>query len=261
MKHIPRKRFGQHFLTDHSVIDQIIEAINPQKDDFMIEIGPGQGAITHPIMNYLNHLDVVEIDRDLIQALKVRYAVSQKITIHESDALKFDFGQFDRPARIIGNLPYNISTPLLFHLLNFKDKIIDCHFMLQKEVVDRIASLPSESEYGRLSVMLQADFYAASLFDVLPDAFFPPPKVHSAIIRLIPIPEEKKKYKVNESFAKIVTMAFSQRRKTIRNTLITILNDDDFKALNLDSKLRAENLSVADFCTISNYVEKKNESL
>lgn len=252
MKHIPRKRFGQHFLVDQGVIHAIVNAIAPKPDDVLVEIGPGLGAITKPLLERIPHLHVVELDRDIIARLKKEYP-TERLGIHEGDALKFDFGVIAREAkpppqiRICGNLPYNISSPLMFHLMDYAEHISDMTFMLQKEVVDRMVAAPSTPDYGRLSVMLQRRFHMESLFDVPPDAFDPPPKVDSAIVRMIPKQPGEYPELDEARFAEIVVTAFSQRRKTLRNTLGKLFDDDAFKSAGIDSGLRAENLSVSDF--------------
>ncbi len=253
MKHIPRKRFGQHFLVDDGIIRAIINAIHPQPADLMVEIGPGLEAMTKPLMQHLDHLHVVEIDRDMVSRLQNNYP-AKRMTIHSVDALTFNFGSLGSPLRVVGNLPYNISTPLLFHLADFAQQISDMVFMLQKEVVERMVAAPSTADYGRLSVMLQYRYEMELLFLVPPESFEPPPKVESAIVRMLPLAAEKLSAKDEVQFAKIVLAAFSQRRKTIRNTLMHFLNAEDFAKLNIDSTLRAENLSVEDFVAIANYL-------
>ena len=258
MKHVAKKRFGQNFLTDQAIISSLVEAINPQADDLMVEIGPGLGALTQPLLKKLNHLHVVEIDRDIIQWMESFYDLS-KLTIHNSDALKFNFSELaklspDHKIRVTGNLPYNISTPILFHLLDNVSSIIDMHFMLQKEVVERMVAEPSTPEYGRLSVMLQYRLNMEYLITVPPEAFDPAPKVESAFVRCIPHHPLPYPAKDEALFAKIVTAAFSQRRKTLRNTLKALLDDAGFEALNINSQLRAENLSVEQFVAIANFL-------
>jgi 16S rRNA (adenine1518-N6/adenine1519-N6)-dimethyltransferase len=213
--HVARKRFGQHFLTDEGVIHAIVAAIAPQPDDLMVEIGPGQAALTAPLLDHLHHLHAVELDRDLAPRLAKRFG--SRITVHAADALQFDFGSLGAPLRVAGNLPYNISSPLLFHLMQWAERITDQHFMLQKEVVDRMVAQAGESDYGRLSVMLQARYHMESLFDVAPQAFDPPPKVNSAIVRMIPLPAPQ--VRDWPAFGKVVAQAFSQRRKMLRNTM------------------------------------------
>lgn len=258
MKHIAKKRFGQNFLTDQGVIYSLVEAISPKVDDLIVEIGPGLGALTQPLLKQLNHLHVVEIDRDIISWMETFYP-KDKITIHNSDALKFNFSELAKLSpshkiRVTGNLPYNISTPILFHLLNNIDNIIDMHFMLQKEVVERMVAAPSTSEYGRLSVMLQYKLKMDYLITVPPEAFDPAPKVESAFVRCVPHAALPYLAKDEALFAKIVTAAFGQRRKTVRNTLKAYLDDAGFDALDINPQLRAENLSVAQFVSIANFL-------
>ena len=258
MKHIAKKRFGQNFLTDQGVIYSLVEAISPKADDLMVEIGPGLGALTQPLLKKLNHLHVVEIDRDIISWMESFYP-KDKLTIHNSDALKFNFAELatlspDNKIRVTGNLPYNISTPILFHLLDNVGNIIDMHFMLQKEVVERMVADPSTSEYGRLSVMLQYRLKMEYLITVPPEAFDPAPKVESAFVRCVPHKVLPYPAKNEALFGKIVTAAFGQRRKTLRNTLKEYLDDAGFTAVGIDSGLRAENLSVEQFVSIANFL-------
>ena len=248
--HKAKKKFGQNFLVDEQIIADIIRAIRPEPGDNMVEIGPGLGALTRPLLKLLNTLHVVEIDRDIIARLKTDYP-QDKIVIHEGDALKFDFAGLPAPLRIVGNLPYNISSPLLFHFSDYAARITDMHFMLQNEVVERMVAAPSTPEYGRLSVMLQYRFYMEKLIDVPPDSFRPAPKVDSAIVRMIPIPADKITVKDEALFAKVVSAAFGQRRKTLRNTLKSRLGEADFAQLGIDAQLRAENLGVAEFASIT----------
>lgn len=258
MKHIPKKRFGQNFLTDQAIIGSLISAIHPKADDVMVEIGPGLGAMTKPLLAKLNHLHVVELDRDIVTWMQGHYP-ADKLTIHNIDALKFDFSSIkiseEKPKiRVVGNLPYNISTPILFHLLENVSTITDMHFMLQKEVVERMVAAPSTPAYGRLSVMLQYRLKMEYLLTVPPDAFDPAPKVESAFVRAIPFAQLPQPAKDEKLFAHIVLAAFGQRRKTLRNTLKGIVDDAGFEALGIDSKLRAENLSVAAFVNIANHL-------
>lgn len=258
MKHIAKKRFGQNFLTDQSIITSLIDAINPKLDEIIVEIGPGLGALTKPLLAKINHLNVVEIDRDIVSWMQNEYqkpAYAQNIIdVHNIDVLKFDFKTLGNHIRVVGNLPYNISTPILFHLLENLACITDMHFMLQKEVVDRMVAVPSTPEYGRLSVMLQYYLQMEYLITVPPESFEPAPKVESAFVRCVPHVTTPYVAEDVSLFSKIVLSAFGQRRKTIRNTLKDFLNDHDFIALNLDSQLRAENLSTQQFVSISNYV-------
>jgi 16S rRNA (adenine1518-N6/adenine1519-N6)-dimethyltransferase len=258
MKHIAKKRFGQNFLTDQGVIYSLVEAISPKADDLLVEIGPGLGALTQPLLKKLNHLHVVEIDRDIIAWMESFYP-KDKLTIHNADALKFNFAELanlspDNKIRVTGNLPYNISTPILFHLLDNVGSIIDMHFMLQKEVVERMVADPSTSEYGRLSVMLQYRLKMEYLITVPPEAFDPAPKVESAFVRCVPHKVLPYPAKNEALFSKIVTAAFGQRRKTLRNTLKAYLDDAGFTAVGIDSGLRAENLSVEQFVSIANFL-------
>ena len=253
MAHKPRKRFGQNFLVDHQVINQIISTIAPKKDDNIIEIGPGKGALTFPLAEYLEHLSVIEIDRDLISILEAQN--NQKISIYNSDALAFDFNQFSKKLRIVGNLPYNISSPLLFHLLSYKDNIIDMTFMLQKEVVERIVASPGSKSYGRLSVVMQAFFDAELMFVVPKDSFDPQPKIESAILYLktksAPLVQNLK------PLENIVKLAFSQRRKTLKNCLKSKLNQSQTK---IDLSQRAEMLTLENFVILMNDYEKQNRN-
>ncbi len=258
MKHIAKKRFGQNFLTDQGVIASLVEAISPKADDLMVEIGPGLGALTKPLLQRLNLLHVVEVDRDIIAWMQNEYVKpaynKNVITIHNADALKFDFSSLGTNLRVTGNLPYNISTPILFHLLDNVSHIRDMHFMLQKEVVERMVAEPSTPAYGRLSVMLQYRLEMIYLITVPPEAFEPAPKVESAFVRCVPHATLPCVANDEAIFAKIVTAAFGQRRKTLRNTLKGLLDDDGFIALNINPQLRAENLAVADFVVIANYL-------
>jgi len=253
--HRPRKRFGQHFLMDPGVIDAIVNAIAPSDVDVLVEIGPGQGAITRSLAARAGTLHAVELDRDLAARLRKEYAASSKVTIHEADALKFDFGALGESLRIVGNLPYNISTPLLFHLLGVRSHIVDMHFMLQKEVVDRMAAGPGSKTYGRLSIMLGCHFQIDALFDVDRQAFEPPPDVTSAVVRLVPLP--KGTYVINdeERLSRLVVQAFSQRRKTIRNSLRQVADEAMLKSAGIDPGLRPEAISIADYVRLANTLE------
>lgn len=255
-KHIPRKRFGQHFLTDHDVINAIVHAIRPRSGDTVVEIGPGLGALTRPLLEHLPHLHLVELDRDIIARLQRAYP-SERVTIHAGDALLFEFGTLGENLRIVGNLPYNISTPLLFHLADFAPHIADMHFMLQKEVVDRMAADPGTRDFGRLTVMLQYRFSIETLFDVAADAFDPPPKVVSAVVRLVPRAASDMNALDLGLLENVVATAFGQRRKTLRNTLGSLLSADDFNQLDIDPTRRAETLAVADFVRIANHIYRK----
>ena len=283
----------------------IVRAIRPAPDDLMVEIGPGLGALTRPLLQQLPHLHVVEIDRDIVARLHQEFSAS-KLTVHQADALKFDFAALldvspicdselgppspsplggegrgegvsvpaqvvancrklvrgnENKLRVVGNLPYNISTPLLFHLSGYAERISDLHFMLQKEVVERMVAAPSTPDYGRLSVMLQCRFEMELLFIVPPEAFRPAPKVESAIVRMRPLERAVVAEGDKQLFAAIVAAAFSQRRKTLRNTLAKYLKQEDFAALEIDPQQRAENLSVADFVRITHFVGRMSAAL
>lgn len=252
--HTARKRFGQHFLHDKQIIQRLVDVIAPLPSDHLVEIGPGQGALTVPVLKMAGTLDAIELDRDLIPALKSRCADKGHLIVHEADALAFDFATLvqDKKLRIIGNLPYNISTPLIFHLLTFASHIVDMHFMLQKEVVDRIAATPNDEAYGRLSIMVQYHCQVTSLFDISPHAFYPPPQVNSSVVRLVPLPEIPFRAMDYPHFEMIVREAFSHRRKTLRNALKNIMFDEDWETISIDSHLRPEELGVEDYVKISN---------
>ena len=234
--HRPRKRFGQHFLHDPRILEKIVDALDLQPADFVVEIGPGEGALTNRLLNKVGKLELIEIDRDLAARLS-----SLNFKVHQADALEFDYSVFPRGVRIVGNLPYNISTPLLFHLARYAERVRDMHFMLQLEVVERMVAQHSTPEYGRLSVALQARFKMKKLFNVSKGAFNPPPKVESAVVRLEPLPNIMK---IDED---LLRRAFSARRKTLRNALPGI----DFAALGIDPGLRPENLSPEDYLRLS----------
>lgn len=254
MNHIPRKRFGQNFLHDAHVIDKILAAIAPQPGQDLIEIGPGQGAITLPLLERCGRLQAIELDRDLLDPLAQRAAPVGELAIHNRDALRTDFCALRREQqrlRVVGNLPYNISTPLLFHLLEQADCIEDMHFMLQKEVVERMAAGPGTEHYGRLSVMLQFRCKVEPLFNIGPGAFRPAPKVESAFVRLLPYRVLPVPVRDAAVFARVVQLAFGQRRKTLRNTLKGVLDDADFAALGLDPQIRAERLSLTQFAQLA----------
>ncbi len=263
--HVARKRFGQNFLVSAGVIHRIVDAIAPRAGDTVVEIGPGLGALTEPLLARISHLHVVEIDRDLIARLRQRWPAG-RLTIHEGDALEFDFGalQGAGPLKIVGNLPYNISSPLLFHLVGYAPVVHDMHFMLQKEVVDRMVAEPGSSAFGRLSVMLQYRYHMECLFIVPPESFSPPPKVDSAIVRLIPRDRQKvgaedtvqgtgnDTAKDEALFARVVAAAFSQRRKMLRNTLRGMISEANLAALGIAPTARAEELGVADYVRLAN---------
>ena len=251
----PRKRFGQNFLVDHGVVAAIVAAIDPRPGEHVVEIGPGRGALTEPLLNRLGQLHAVEVDRDLCTALQARFG-PDKLILHQGDALEFDYASLPAPLRVVGNLPYNISTPLLFHLVQFAARCRDLHFMLQNEVVERMVAAPSSAAYGRLSVMLQYRFDIERLFGVPPESFYPVPKVQSAIVRLRPLSLAARAGRgmaIDEQlFARLVTSAFTQRRKTLRNALSGLVSAGQLEALGIEAGLRPENLSVADFVAIAN---------
>ena len=246
----PRKRFGQHFLTDRHYLERIVAAIGPRPGDTMVEIGPGTGILTEELARVLDHLDVVEIDRDLAAALRNRYDAA-KVTVHEGDALEFDFASLPAPLRVAGNLPYNVSTPILFRMAGLAARIADCTFLLQKEVVDRMAAAPDTPDYGRLSVMLQYRFEVEPLLRVPPGAFTPPPKVDSAVVRMVPLGLDRPVARDENRFAAVVMAAFSQRRKTLRNAVRSLVTDATFVAAGIDPSRRGETLSVKEFITLS----------
>jgi len=253
--HIVRKRFGQHFLHDKHIIQRLVDAINPESSQHLVEIGPGQGALTLPILKAVGQLDVIEIDWDLIPALKIRCLGKGALIAHQADALEFDFTtllQETELLRIIGNLPYNISTPLIFHLLKFAPHIHDMHFMLQKEVVDRLAASPGDSAYGRLGIMVQYHCKVTALFHVPPSAFYPPPQVDSSVVRLVPYHDIAHRAVDYNFFTQLVKQAFSQRRKTLRNSLKSLVSDADWEKVDIDPHLRPEELAVADYVKLSN---------
>lgn len=251
--HQARKRFGQNFLHDPSVIESIVRAINPGPDDALVEIGPGLGALTEEMLAVNPHLQVVELDRDLIPVLRTKFFNYPDFRIHEADALKFDFGQLadGKPLRIIGNLPYNISTPLIFHLLGHAGVVQDMHFMLQKEVVQRMSAMPGDNNYGRLGIMTQYFCRVQPLFEVGPGAFRPAPKVDSAIVRLVPhktLPHPAKDYGTLQA---VVRTAFSARRKTLRKALGGMVTVEQLHSIGINDGLRPENLSLAEYVAIA----------
>lgn len=259
MSHTPRKRFGQNFLHDQAIIYNILGGLQAEAHEHWLEIGPGQGALTQPLLEKGLKLDVVELDRDLVAWLQKQYANHPRLTIHSADALRFDFNSLVKVGeklRVIGNLPYNISTPLLFHLLENTAIIEDMTFMLQKEVVERICAAPGSKTYGRLSIMMQ--YYCATeyLFDVPPESFDPPPKVTSAIIRLTP--HQQPPVVVNDlpQLSIIITQAFMQRRKTLRNALKKVIDEQSLLKLGIDPVRRPETLTLMDFATISNTIQQ-----
>lgn len=258
--HTARKRFGQNFLTDNNVINSIVGAISPDNDHVMVEIGPGLGALTEPVAESIDNLTVVELDKDLVERLQSHPELKDKLTIHQGDAMQFDFASLAQPGKtmkVFGNLPYNISTPLMFHLFEFAHLIETMHFMLQKEVVLRLSASPGTKAYGRLTVMAQYYCQVVPVLEVPPGSFVPPPKVDSAVVRLLPYTEKPYPCKDVEVMRNLVTQAFSMRRKTLRNNLKQQLNDADFEQLGIDSSLRPEQISVAQYVSMANLLCEK----
>ncbi len=277
MKHIPKKRFGQNFLADQNVLHEIIRAIAPKVDDLMVEIGPGQGAMTRLLLEHLDRLQVVELDRDLVALLTKQFS-ADKLQIYSGDALQFDFASIshviadtdelpaaaegrgseqERPLRrlrVVGNLPYNISSPLLFHLADCADIVIDQHFMLQKEVVERMVAEPGSRDYGRLSVMLQWRYRMDLLFIVPPEAFDPPPKVESAIVRMVPIDSPLACRR--QLLEQVVTKAFSQRRKVIRNCLAGMFSEQQLIDAGIDPQLRPEAIALPQYVALAQMLDQ-----
>lgn len=255
--HKARKRFGQNFLHDHNVIENIVANLQIEPGDHIVEIGPGKGALTEAILKADVMLDIVEIDRDLVALLKQKFRTQENLQIISADALQFDFSSLlkkNQKLRMIGNLPYNISTPLMFHLFENFSCIKDMHFMLQKEVVNRISANPGSKKYGRLSVMSQYYCSVEPLFEVDPESFTPSPKVLSAVVKLVPHDQPPVQINSLTNLNKCVTQAFSQRRKTLRNSLKSLISEENIKALSIDPGLRAESISLNDFAKLSNFV-------
>ncbi len=261
--HTARKRFGQNFLHDESVIQNIVAAIYPQKEQFLVEIGPGLGALTEPVAERVERLTVIELDRDLAERLRHHPFLHQKLNVIESDAMQFDFARLyideklaekNQKLRVFGNLPYNISTPLMFHLFSYHNVIQDMHFMLQKEVVKRLCAAPNNKAYGRLTIMAQYFCQVMPVLEVPPSAFKPAPKVDSAVVRLVPhqtLPHPVKDlYWLN----RVCSQAFNQRRKTLRNALSVLFSPENLTALSIDLNARAENLSIADYVRLADWL-------
>ena len=261
--HTARKRFGQNFLHDTHVIQNIVAAICPQKDQFLLEIGPGLGALTEPVAERIDRLTVLELDRDLAERLRHHPFLHQKLNVIETDAMQFDFAQLyaseklaeeQQKIRVFGNLPYNISTPLMFHLFKFCDIIQDMHFMLQKEVVKRLCAAPNSKAYGRLTIMTQYFCQVMPVLEVPPSAFKPAPKVDSAVVRLIPHQQLSHAVKDLYWLNRVTAQAFNQRRKTLRNALSTLISPENLTALSIDLNARAENLSIADYARLADWL-------
>jgi 16S rRNA (adenine1518-N6/adenine1519-N6)-dimethyltransferase len=252
--HRPRKRFGQHFLVDDEVISLIVEAIAPQASDTLVEIGPGEGAITQQLAERSGKFHAIEFDRDLAAGLKRRYAAKENVVVHQADALNFQYDRVGDRLRIAGNLPYNISTPLLFHLVEFRHCIFDMHFMLQKEVVDRITAEPGSKAYGRLTIMLACFLESVALFDVGQTSFRPPPKVMSSVLRMRPHASGKLDIKHPQQLSALVLQAFGKRRKTIHNALKGLASDTQLAASGIDPGSRPEQVAVKNWIELSEQV-------
>jgi len=253
--HRPRKRFGQHFLRDPGVIDAIMRAIGPATGDTVVEIGPGDAALTKPLSAKVAALHAIELDRDLARRLRQSFAAHPNVTIHEADALTFDYASLGGSLRVVGNLPYNISTPLLFALVRYRASILDMHFMLQKEVVERMAASPGSKAYGRLGIMLGCHFDIEALFDVDRISFEPPPEVTSSVVRLRPLPAGTFDIRDEALLSRLVAQAFSQRRKTIRNALRKIVDEATLESVGIDPGLRPEAIPIANYVSLANTLE------
>ena len=252
MSHKARKRFGQHFLSATDVVSDIVDSVAARPDDTLVEIGPGLGALTVPLANTGAELHAIEFDRDLAAPLRRQFAEFDNVTIHECDALKFDFTTLGDDLRIVSNLPYNISTPMLFRLIEYKQHIHDLHLMLQKEVVDRMAASPGGKSYGRLSIMLGCHMQVQPLFDVSPEAFSPPPKVNSSVVALRPLPDSAFQINNSSEFSALVAKAFSQRRKTLRNALKGLADVGQLEDAGIDPTSRPERIPIENWVTLAN---------
>ncbi|RUO24301.1 16S rRNA (adenine(1518)-N(6)/adenine(1519)-N(6))-dimethyltransferase [Aliidiomarina minuta] len=259
--HFARKRFGQNFLHDQDVIESIVSAIHPQPDEALVEIGPGLAALTEPVADICRQLHVIELDRDLADRLQQHPVLADLLTVHRVDALRFDFSELaqelGKKLRVFGNLPYNISTPLIFHLLNQVGQIEDMHFMLQKEVVARMAATPGNKTFGRLSVMIQQACEVAPVLHVPPGAFTPPPKVESAVVRLRPMDNPVYPVHDRKMLNNVCLTGFNQRRKTVRNNFKELVSEQQLEALGIDPSVRPETLNVVDFCNIANWLTEQ----
>jgi 16S rRNA (adenine1518-N6/adenine1519-N6)-dimethyltransferase len=254
--HRPRKRFGQHFLADPHYVARIVDAVAPQPGDNLVEIGPGLAALTGALIERAGSIAAIEIDRDLAARLRERFP-SDRLALHEADALAFDYAALGPNLRVVGNLPYNISSPLLFHLASYESRLHDMHVMLQREVVARMTAVPGTPDYGRLGVMLQSRFRVTRLFTVPAGAFRPPPQVESAVARLVPLGAEKPAMADEPLFARIVAAAFGQRRKTLRNALAELASEMQLRAADIDPGARGETLSIGDFVRLANALAPK----
>ena len=247
----PKKKLGQHFLTSPEIIDTIVNAVSPSKGEIIVEIGAGQGAITDPFSNVSSELHAIEYDRDLTTLLRKRFSKRKNVTIHEANVLEFNFSSLGNQLRLIGNLPYNISTPILFYILLFEDHISDMHFMLQKEVADRLCAIPGNKNYGRLSIMIGCRIEIIKLFDVAPEAFNPRPKVISSVVRMRPQPKGKFNYFIKDNLNKIVKLGFSKRRKKLYNALAPLITSSQIKKLNINPNCRPEEISIQEWIELS----------
>ena len=250
-RHVPRRRFGQNFLVAPHYVTRILDAVDPRPGDNIVEIGPGLAALTGALIARAQRITAIEIDRDLAVRLRETYAPAQ-LTLHEADALAFDFARLGERLRIVGNLPYNISSPLLFHLADHAERLTDLHVMLQKEVVARMTAAPATPDYGRLTVTLQSTFRVTRLFVIPPGAFRPVPKVDSAFVRLVPLGAAKPAIADEALFGRVVAAAFGQRRKTLRNALASICGEEMLRAVGIDPSIRGETLDVADYVRLAN---------
>ena len=249
--HKARKRFGQNFLNNEHIIQRLVAAIAVKADDHVLEIGPGLAAMTQPLLAQLPRMEVIELDRDLVADLKKLSSHEHQLIMHQGDALKFDFSASPHPRRVVGNLPYNISTPLIFHLLDHLEHVVDMHFMLQKEVVDKICAVSGDRNFGRLSSMVQSQCQVVSLFDIGPENFTPAPRVNSAFLRLMPHPQPLVPEHLRLQFANLVRLAFTQPRKTLANNLKPHISSDQIESLELSPSIRPQNLSIADLLKLA----------
>jgi 16S rRNA (adenine1518-N6/adenine1519-N6)-dimethyltransferase len=253
--HRARRRFGQHFLSREDIVSDIVAAIAPREGETLVEVGPGHGVLTVPLSRAPVALHAIEFDRDLVHELQKRFADTENVTVHQADALEFDFAELGDRLRIVGNLPYNISTPLMFHLLDAKNVIVDMHFMLQKEVVDRICAQPGSKSFGRLTIMLGCYLESVSLFDVSPDAFTPPPRVNSSIVRMRPLQQDRFQVADHDQLSRVVAQAFSQRRKTMRNALRGTATTELLESCGIDPRKRPEQLPIDDWVRLANCIK------
>jgi len=251
--HKARKRFGQNFLNNEQTIQRLVSAISPHPQDQLIEIGPGLAAMTQPLLRRVDKMEVIELDRDLVKRLQQLDPSGNKLIIHQGDALKFDFSNTPYARRVVGNLPYNISTPIIFHLLKHLTYIVDMHFMLQKEVVDRICARPGERNFGRLSAMVHSQCHAESLFEIQPQDFTPAPNVTSAFMRLSPHPQPLVSAHLRQDFAQMVKLVFTQPRKTLANNLKKTLTIEQIEALDIDPSTRPQNLHIEQLIKLTKY--------